>query len=45
MYYADYDESVNGYCIFHTENEHAFASYISEEEAEQDAEERNNAIK
>ena len=45
MYYADYDESVNGYCVFHTENGHSFASYINEEEAEHDAEYRNNLIK
>jgi len=43
-YFADYDEETESYCVFHTDFKtgHAFSSYTSPEQAEKDAEERNN---
>lgn len=38
-YYVEYDNSVNAYCVFHTDlgEGKAYASFISKEEAEQHA--------
>lgn len=46
MFYSDYDENTNIYCVFHTDmpDGFAYASYASEEEAEKNAIERNNMI-
>jgi hypothetical protein len=43
-YFADYDESTEMYCVFHTtfKTGFAFSSWASIEQAEQDAENRNN---
>jgi len=43
-YFADYDEETELYCVFHTDFKtgHAFSSWGGMEEAERDAEQRNN---
>lgn len=44
-YYADYDEKTGLWCIFHTENGHAYASYSDKYEAERRAKELNQHYK
>lgn len=39
MFYADYDEETDLYCIFNTETDKAYASYSTLEQAEQHIEE------
>jgi len=40
-FYADYDDDSGLWCVFHTENGHAYSSWSSREEAEEDAGRRN----
>ena len=44
MFYSDFDEESNSYCVFNTEDSFAYESYASEEEAESRANERNNIV-
>jgi len=43
-YFVDYDEETESYCVFHTDIKQgiAFSSWASPQQAEKDAEERNN---
>lgn len=43
-YYADYDDETGTYCVFHTENNRAFASFSDKEEAENVAAEMNSSL-